>query len=396
MPARTIFVIFLQLGLTAFGGPTAHLAYFHRAFVLQRRWLSEAEYAQLLALCQALPGPTSSQLGMAIGLTQGGLRGALAAWAGFTLPSALLLVWLAYSLHHHLDSLSPWLHGLELAVIAIILHALWSMQKTLCPDTPRRLLMLAAAGATLLLPGVAGQLSILMLAALIGWLYRPDLSDHARSKEHKARGYPTQRQARVSLLLLALSLATLPWLTDLLNSPILHLFDALFRSGALIFGGGHVVLPFLYQHSIALGIDEQTFLSGYGITQLMPGPLFSFAALLGANLPDSTLPYWLNALLALLAIFLPGSLLLIGLLPYWSTACHRSGWQYSLWGINAAVVGLLLATLITPLWPSAVHTSQDIAIVALAAALLLLTRLPLWIILHGCTLASVLLQQALP
>ncbi|MXS19748.1 chromate efflux transporter [Pseudomonas oryzihabitans] len=362
--AWQVFLIFLRLGCTSFGGPIAHLGYFRQAFVARRQWLDEPAYAELVALCQLLPGPTSSQVGMALGLGRTGGWGLLAAWLGFTLPSALLLILFALGLAHYpglADSAA--VHGLKVFAVAVVAQAVWSMGRSLCSDTPRRLLALVVAGLALWLPGSAGQLLGLGLAALIGHLA---LAPTVMPPALRVQSGLSRRLGVVALLLLLLPLLLLPAWSNLA--------EGVYRAGALVFGGGHVVLPLLQAVVVPSGlVSDGQVMAGYGLAQAVPGPLFTFAAYLGALVP-SALPAWLNGLLWTLLIFLPGALVLLAALPFWQTLRQNPGWQRALTGLNAGVVGLLLAALYDPVWTGAIRGLLDVALAALALALLLRTH----------------------
>ncbi len=362
--AWQVFLIFLRLGCTSFGGPIAHLGYFRQAFVMRRRWLDEAAYAELVALCQLLPGPTSSQVGMALGLGRAGGWGLLAAWLGFTLPSALLLILFALGLAH-LPGLadSGVVHGLKVFAVAVVAQAVWSLGRSLCPDTPRRVLALVVAGLALWLPGSVGQLLGLSLAALVG---RLALAPAAAPPTPSLQTGLSRRLGVAALLLFLLPLLLLPvWG---------NLAAGVYRAGALVFGGGHVVLPLLQAVVVPSGlVSDGQVMAGYGLAQAVPGPLFTFAAYLGALAP-AALPAWLNGLLWTLLIFLPGALLLLAALPFWQTLRQHPGWQRLLTGLNAGVVGLLLAALYDPVWTGAMRSLTDVPLAALALALLLRTR----------------------
>lgn len=362
--AWQVFLIFLRLGCTSFGGPIAHLGYFRQAFVTRRQWLDEVAYAELVALCQLLPGPTSSQVGMALGLGRAGGWGLLAAWLGFTLPSALLLIFFALGLAHYpglADSAA--VHGLKVFAVAVVAQAVWSLGRSLCPDTPRRVLALVAAGLALWLPGSAGQLLGLGLAALVG---RLALAPTATPPALVLRTGLSRRLGIVALLLFLLPLLLLPAWSNLA--------EGVYRAGALVFGGGHVVLPLLQAVVVPNGlVSDGQVMAGYGLAQAVPGPLFTFAAYLGALVP-SALPAWLIGLLWTLLIFLPGALVLLAALPFWQTLRQHPGWQRALTGLNAGVVGLLLAALYDPVWTGAIRGLLDVALAALALALLLRTH----------------------
>lgn len=373
-----MFLIFLRLGLTSFGGPVAHLGYFRHEFVTRRHWLSEQSYADLVALCQFLPGPGSSQVGMALGLSRCGYRGALAAWAGFTLPSALALILFALGITRYGDLLPPGvLHGLEVVAVAVVAQALWGMARSLCRGPLRIALMVLTATLVLLVPTALGQIGAIIVAGLVGLLLiRP-----AQLAVHEPL-WPTisPRAGLFWLGLFVTLLIALPLLRSLYPGQGLALVDIFYRSSALVFGGGHVMLPLLQAELVPAGwISDDVFLAGYGATQAMPGPLFTFAAFLGASLngePNG----WLGGLLGLLAIFLPSMLLVFAALPFWERLRRSQRSQAALAGINAAVVGLLLAALYDPLWTSAIQRPADIFLALLALAALTLLRLPPWLV----------------
>ncbi|WP_448679484.1 chromate efflux transporter [Pseudomonas nicosulfuronedens] len=371
----SLFLIFLRLGLTSFGGPVAHLGYFREEFVRRRRWLDESHYADLIALCQFLPGPASSQLGMALGALRAGQWGALVAWAGFTLPSALLMLLVALGLSRHGQWLPTGaLHGLMLVSVAVVAHAVWGMAKSLCPDWQRQGLMLLVTALALRWPGEVVQLLVILGAALIGsaWLQPSVASDPVSTGPSTSR-----RQGSFYLLLFLALLALLPLAAAAWHSLWLAQFDSFYRVGSLVFGGGHVVLPLLQSAVVEPGwVDAQTFLAGYGAAQALPGPLFTFAAFLGAAISEPGGA--LGALLCLVAIFLPSFLLVLGALPFWESLRRQRHLRAALGGVNAAVVGLLLATLIHPIGSESIADLLDIALVALAFLALLSGRLPPW------------------
>lgn len=366
--------IFLKLGLTCFGGPIAHIGYFRDEFVVRRKWIDEHAYADLVGLCQFLPGPASSQVGFSIGLMRAGYLGALAAWTGFTLPSALILVLFAYGA----GALSGpagagLLHGLKLTAVAIVAQAVWGMARNLCPDRARA--SIAAAAALIILFGMTSiaQIGAIVLGGLAGlWLCR---SDAPAPSEHVA--IPVSRT--VGLLTLGAFfalLAGLPALRALTGYSGVALFDAFYRSGALVFGGGHVVLPLLREAFVAPGwLSDDAFLAGYGAAQAVPGPLFTFAAYLGTVVsPD---PHGVaGAALGLVGIFLPGLLVLLGALPFWDSFRKRAGAKAMMRGVNAAVVGVLGAALYDPVWTTTVHTPRDFGIALVGFVLLVAWRAP--------------------
>ncbi len=370
----SILLIFLRLGLTSFGGPVAHLGYFRQEFVSRRGWLSEAAYAELIAIAQFMPGAASSKVGMAIGLSQAGYRGALAAWLGFTLPSALLLMAFALGLAGQGDALaSGALHGLKIVAAAIIAQAVWGMARALCPDMQRRVLMLVAAAVALLVPGAFGQLAIILCAGLAGVVW---LNTKAQTLADPLPIAISRRAGALWLALFGVLLVGLPLLAHVADSPLLSLFEVFYRTGALVFGGGHVMLPLLQAEVVPNGwLGNDLFLAGYGATQAMPGPLFTFAAFLG-----TTIAGVVGGLLCLLAIFAPSFLLLVGVLPFWARLRTRPRLQAALAGVNAGVVGLLLATLYQLVGTSAVGSVLDFALVLLALVALMVGKLPPWLV----------------
>ncbi|CAL8481516.1 chromate efflux transporter [Caballeronia sp. S22] len=366
---------FSRLGLTSFGGPIAHLGYFRREFVERRRWLDDEAYTDLVALCQFLPGPASSQVGFSIGLMRAGWLGGLAAWCGFTLPSVLLLVGFAAVAPDLRSAVGQGLiHGLKLVAVAVVAQAVWDMGRRLCPDRQRAAIALIAIGVLAVLTTVYAQLLVIALGALLGVVFCR--AERARGAHEPHPGVATFRVSRVigwaALALFLVLLLGLPALLTLHNTRSIQMFDAFYRSGALVFGGGHVVLPLLQQRTVATGwIASSDFLAGYGAAQAAPGPLFTFAAFLGWMMSEE--PHrWVGATLATVGIFLPGLLLVIAALPHWQALRSRPATAAMLSGVNAAVVGLLATALYTPVWTSAVLSTVDFA--TSAVCLLLLTR----------------------
>jgi chromate transporter len=376
--------VFLRLGLTSFGGPIAHLGYFREEFVVRRRWLDDAAYTDLVALCQFLPGPASSQVGFSIGLMRAGYAGGLAAWAGFTLPSAVVLVSFAYGAAALSGPIGIGLiHGLKLVAVAIVAQAVVGMARTLCPDPARASIAAAAALAILLSNSSIAQIAVIVAGGLIGlWLCRDDASV---SVSPMIRAIPVSRRAGiVSLAAFGLLLIGLPAAQRLGAGPGVALFGSFYRSGALVFGGGHVVLPLLRDAFVTPGwVSDGTFLAGYAAAQAIPGPLFSFAAFLGAVVQPS--PHGLaGAALGLLAIFLPGMLILVGTLPFWDALRARTGARAAMRGINAAVVGLLAAALYSPVWTSSVKNAEDLGVALVGFVLLRVWRTSaLWVVILG-------------
>lgn len=377
-----MFLIFLRLGLTSFGGPIAHLGYFRQEFVTRRRWLSERSYAELVALCQFLPGPASSQVGIALGLSQAGYRGAAAAWAGFTLPSAIALILFALGLAHYGGALPHGaLHGLKVVAVAVVAQAVWGMARTLCQGVLRVALMLIAAGVVLLQPSAWAQVGVMVVAGVAGLLLlKPENSNEPDALPIAI----SRRTGALWLMLFLLLLVALPLLAVWALNPTLALVDAFYRTGALVFGGGHVVLPLLQAEVVpSQWVSNDVFLAGYGATQAVPGPLFTFAAFLGASMTHAP-SGWLGGVIALLAIFAPSFLLIFGALPFWANLRKSPRTQAALAGVNAAVVGLLLAALYQPVWTSAIFNGYDAALALLALIALMVWKLPPWLVVIGC------------
>jgi chromate transporter len=363
-----VFPPFLRLGLTSFGGPIAHLGYFREEFVMRRRWLDDHAYADLVALCQFLPGPASSQVGIAIGLSRGGYAGALAAWLAFTMPSAILLVLFAYGISWLGDvSSSGWMHGLMVAAVAVVAQAVLGMMRTLTPDKKRATIAALAAIAMLAAPSSFAQVLVILLGAIAGALLLRGEAPH----DHAVLPLKVSRRAGVLMLaVFAILLVGLPLLAIAVPAQSLKMFDAFYRSGSLVFGGGHVVLPLLQAAVVPPGwVGNDAFLAGYGAAQAVPGPLFTFAAYLGAVMKPAP-NGWAGALICLIAIFLPSFLLIIGTLPFWDSLRRRSGARAALQGVNAAVAGLLIAAFYHPIWTVGITSSADFAL-AVGAFLLL-------------------------
>lgn len=374
----TVFLVFLRLGLTSFGGPIAHLAYFREEFVARRQWLSERSYGDLIALCQFLPGPASSQVGIGLGLSRAGFLGAIAAWAGFTLPSAIILVLFAQGLSACGGALpSGLLHGLKIVALAVVAQAVWGMGRTLCTDAPRITIAVFAAYAALIWPHAWGQIGVIFFGAIIGLiLFRTDQNQATESLPVSV----SRKVGVVSLLVFFGLLVGLPLLVQLWPSQALAVVNAFFRAGSLVFGGGHVVLPLLQSATVPNGwVANDTFLAGYGLAQAVPGPLFTFAAFLGASM--SAQPSgWLGATACVIAIFAPSFLLVIGVLPFWEQLRKSLRTQAALSGVNAAVVGLLLAALYNPVWTSAIFIPADFGLALIALVALMFWKVPPWLV----------------
>jgi chromate transporter len=368
-----VFTAFLKLGFVSFGGPIAHLGYFNDEFVTRRKWLSAARYAEIVALCQFLPGPASSQVGMTLGLGRAGIPGAFAAWLGFTLPSAVLMIAFAYGVRafEGIES-AAWVQGLKIAAVAVVAQAIVVMARTLCPDLTRIAFALGSAALAIFVPTTLGQIGALVLGGVFGWRLLKDNS------VREAPGLPDVVSKRLSLGVLTLFfvlLAALP-LAARTGPLFVDLFDAFYRAGALVFGGGHVVLPLLERAVIPAGwIDSETFLAGYGAAQAVPGPLFTFAGYLGTAIAGG----W-GGVLCLVAIFLPSFLLIIGVVPYWNALRSHASARSVLKGVNAAVAGILAAAFIDPIVPGAITNAWDAGIAVVLFALLMFARARSWLI----------------
>jgi chromate transporter len=386
-----VFAAFLKLGLTSFGGPIAHLGYYRDELIVRRQWLDESAFADLVALCQFLPGPASSQVGFSLGVLRGnGLVGGLAAWFGFTMPSALIMFAFALGAAAFTGPVAEgFLHGLKLVAVAVIAQAIWGMSRTLTPDRARAGIALGAIAIVVLFGGSFGQIAAIVLGACAGlWLCRGEtapVSGHLN--------FPVTRRAGVVALgLFAALLLIPPVIVTVSHSQGLALFDAFYRSGALVFGGGHVVLPLLQAQVVTPGwVSNEAFLAGYGLAQAVPGPLFTFAAYLGAVMGPS--PNGIaGAIIALVALLLPGMLLVYGMLPFWDAMRTRPKAQAAMRGTNAAVVGILGAALYNPVWTSAVATPRDFALALAGFLLLTVWKLPPWIVVVLLAGAGILAQ----
>ncbi|NIK68020.1 chromate transporter [Paenibacillus sp. BK720] len=374
-PLFEVLAVSFKLGCTSFGGPTAHLGYFHNEYVKRRRWMDERSYADLVALAQFLPGPASSQVGIGIGILRAGWLGGVAAWIGFTMPSVILLVLFALLMQGFDIGNSGWIHGLKIVAVAIVAQAVLSMGQKLASDRNRATLAILAAAVTLLWQTAVSQILILLAAGGIGYL----LYRQAEGTETSLT-VPVPISRRAGMLCLGLFLALLiglPVVRQLVGGEgLLALFESFYRSGSLVFGGGHVVLPLLEREVVPTGwMSKADFLAGYGATQAVPGPLFTIAAYLGAMISGVK-----GALVATVAIFLPAFLLMAGALPFWSTLRHNAKVQGALAGVNAGVVGILLAALYNPLWVTAVREPQDFVLALLLFGMLVYWKLPPWVV----------------
>lgn len=373
-----VFRVFLRLGLTSFGGPIAHLGYYRTEFVEHRKWLDEKTYADLVALSQFLPGPASTKVGIAVGFFRAGYPGALIAWAGFTLPSAIALVLFAYGVATFGDALGGgWLHGLKVVAVAVVAQAVLGMMRALAPDRERATVAVIAVAIVLAFPTAWGQIGAIILGCIAGLtvLHVNAPVDHI--------SLPLKVGRTTGAVLLAVFLAILfglPLLNAAVPNHSLELFEAFYRAGSLVFGGGHVVLPLLQASVVPPGwVTNDAFLAGYGAAQAVPGPLFTFSAYLGAVMgpqPNG----WLGATLCLIAMFLPSFFLTIGALPFWDELRRRPAAQSALRGINAAVVGLLLAALYNPVWTAGITGPYDFALAAAAFLLLFMWQVPPWLV----------------
>jgi chromate transporter len=382
--AAEVFLAFLKLGLTSFGGPVAHLGYFREEIVERRGWVDDHAYGDLVALSQFLPGPSSSQVGIALGTVRAGVRGGLAAWLGFTLPSAILMILFALGVSWF-DLDAGWLAGLKIVAVAVVARAVWSMGRQLCPDWPRAGFAAAAAAAVLAWPGPLGQVMAIVLGGAAGWLI---LDKGGREAPRALNHGVSRRLAAACLALFTVLLAALPLGAALTANQPLALIDSFYRSGALVFGGGHVILPLLQAEVVPPGwLDRDDFLAGYGAAQALPGPLLTFSAYLGAMI-DPRMAGLPVALLCLVAVFAPSFLLVIGMLPFWEALRRFGAAQAAMAGINAAVVGLLLAALYDPVWTGAIHAPRDFALAAAAYGALAWAKLPPWLVVILCGLAG--------
>lgn len=374
-----------KLGLTSFGGPIAHLGYFHNEYVRKRKWMDERNYADLVALCQFLPGPASSQIGIGIGTIRAGLLGGIMAWIGFTMPSIIAMVLFAFLLKGFDIGSSGWLHGLNVVAVAIVAQAVLSMGQKLASGRVKATIAVISAAAALLSPTAYSQVAIIILSGLFGLvIYRK-----MNVPENPIAPVQISKISSVlCILAFFLLLILLPALRGLFPNQLVALLDSFYRSGSLVFGGGHVVLPLLEREVVPTGwVTAQDFLAGYGATQAVPGPLFTFSAYLGAmalGIP--------GAIIATIGIFLPSFLLVIGILPFWNGLRKNTKVQGALTGINAAVVGVLLAALYNPLWTTAIHTSKDFALASVLFGMLIFWKLPPWVVVIAGALGGVIVN----
>jgi chromate transporter len=385
-----VFLVFLKLGFTAFGGPVAHIAFFREEFVVRKRWMTESDYAEIVALCQFLPGPASSQVGLAIGLSRGGYLGSLAAWLGFTMPSAILLLFLALGYSNYGDVISfGLLTGLKIVTVAVVAQAVWGMSKSICIDNTRITIMLVSAVGLLLFQSVYTPLAVIALAGILGvWLFKPTLD----LSESKLTFSISSFSGALWCVGCILFLFGLPIIQLFVDQPLVDVVSAFFRSGSLVFGGGHVVLPLLEAEMVKTGwVTKDAFLAGYGATQAVPGPLFTFAAFLGGVL-NGPISGVVGALVALFSIFLPSFLLVYSVLPFWKSLRVKPRIRAALAGINASVVGILFAALYQPVFVGGVSATNDFIGVIIAFGALMYWKLPPWlVVIAGGAIGAVLL-----
>ncbi|MEC4200206.1 MULTISPECIES: chromate transporter [Bacillus] len=380
-----ILFVSTRLGLTSFGGPIAHLGYFHAEYVRKRKWMDEKNYADLVALCQFLPGPASSQVGIGIGVMRAGIIGGILAFIGFTLPSVIALVLFAMILQGFDIGTAGWIHGLKIVAVAVVAHAVLGMAQKLTPDKRRKAIALFALVATLLWQTAFTQVGVILLAAFAGYLI---YKEQVETEDSVMRFPVSRRFAAVCLSLFFGLLILLPMLRELTSSSWIAMFDSFYRSGSLVFGGGHVVLPLLEREFVPTGwLSEEAFLAGYGAAQAVPGPLFTFAAYLGAVVSG-----WQGGMLATAAIFLPAFLLILGTLPFWDTLRRNPKVKGALMGVNAAVVGILISAFYHPIWTSSILAPVDFAFAAVLFSLLVYWKLPPWIIVAAGAAGGTLMQ----
>ncbi|MEC1177494.1 chromate transporter [Metasolibacillus meyeri] len=384
---RTLFEIFIvstRLGFTSFGGPIAHLGYFHEEYIRRRKWMDEKSYADLVALAQFLPGPASSQVGIGIGVARGGVLGGIISFLGFTFPSVIALIMFAVILQGASIGEAGWIHGLKLVAVAIVAHAILGMAQNLTPDLQRKIIALCALVGTLLWQTIYAQISIILLSALIGYfIYKKQ----AIQENHASVHFPISKKLGVICLTLFFALLLLlPLLREATSIQWIAMFDRFYRAGSLVFGGGHVVLPLLEREFVATNwVSAEAFLAGYGATQAVPGPLFTFAAYLGAVING-----WKGGFIATVAIFLPAFLLILGTLPFWDSLRHNAKVKGALMGVNAAVVGILIAAFYQPIWTSAIIEASDFVCAAILFSMLAYFKLPPWMIVIAGVLGGTL------
>ncbi|PLR67525.1 chromate efflux transporter [Bacillus sp. UMB0893] len=380
-----ILLVSTKLGLTSFGGPIAHLGYFRDEYVKKRNWLDERSYADLVALCQFLPGPASSQVGISIGIVRGGMVGGFLSWFGFTMPSVIALILFAYFVTGFQAEDAGWINGLKIVAVAVVAQAILGMGKNLTPDRPRISIAVIAAIWALFIPSALGQIAIIVIAGAAGYiLYK----EREVPKAEKLNLSVSLRTGIIAWILFFGLLIVLPLIRQVFPNMWTAMFDTFYRVGSIVFGGGHVVLPMMEREVVPSGwISEEVFLAGYGAVQAVPGPLFTFASYLGASINGVQ-----GAILATAAMFLPSFLLVLAMLPFWNTLREKRSVQASLMGVNAAVVGILLAAFYNPVWTSAIKTTGDFALALTAFAMLVYWKLPPWIVVLGTAVGGILIQ----
>ncbi|CAH2716589.1 putative chromate transport protein [Neobacillus rhizosphaerae] len=380
-----IFWISTKLGLTSFGGPIAHLGYFHNEYVRKRKWLDERSYADLVALCQFLPGPASSQVGIGIGVMRAGVLGGIVAFLGFTLPSVIALMLFAFILKGMNVNSTGWIHGLKIVAVVVVAQAIIGMAQKLTPDLKRKSIALFALVGTLIWHNTYTQVAIILASAIVGYIF---FKQNEIEKDVTITVPLSRRFAFICLIIFFSLLIVLPILREITSYKWIALFDSFYRSGSLVFGGGHVVLPLLEREFVPTGwISKENFLTGYGAAQAVPGPLFTFAAYLGTVING-----WKGGLLATLAIFLPAFLLIMGALPFWDTLRRNPKVNGALLGVNAAVVGILLAAFYSPIWISSILSPIDFAFGSILFSLLVYWKLPPWIVVLSGALGGFLIS----
>ncbi|WP_096190600.1 chromate transporter [Evansella halocellulosilytica] len=368
-----LFLISTRLGLTSFGGPVAHLGYFHNEYIQRRKWMSEKDYADLVALCQFLPGPASSQVGIGIGMMRGGLIGGFISFLGFTFPSVLILIFFAMSVQAFNLGDAGFIHGLKIVAVVVVAHAILGMGKKLAPDKERATIAIGSLVAILMWQTAWAQVSVILLSGIIGYLL---YKNHQEETESHFSFPINKKIGAVSLTIFFALLIFLPFLRDVFPNMWVSMFDSFYRAGSLVFGGGHVVLPMLEREVVPAGwISEDAFLAGYGAAQAVPGPLFTFASYLGAVISG-----WSGALVATVAIFLPAFLLIVGTLPFWNELRKNKHVRGALYGVNAAVVGILIAAFYHPIFTTSIYQPLDFAFASVLFAMLVYWKLPAWII----------------
>ncbi|MBE1556794.1 chromate transporter [Sporosarcina limicola] len=379
-----ILLVSTRLGLTSFGGPTAHLGYFHEEYVRRRKWMDEKSYADLVALAQFLPGPASSQVGIGIGVMRAGVVGGIISFIGFTLPSVVVLILFALLFKGSDIGNAGWIHGLKIVAVAIVAHAILGMAKNLTPDLKRKTIALFALLTTLLWQTAFTQVGVILLAAFLGFhLYK----QHQENEEVSSQFPIAKSVSAICLLLFFGLLFILPVTREVTGLYWVALFDSFYRSGSLVFGGGHVVLPLLEQEFVSTGwISEESFLAGYGAAQAVPGPLFTFATYLGASMKG-----WQGGLIATIAVFLPAFLLILGTLPFWDSLRNNPKIKGAIMGVNAAVVGILISAFYNPIWTSSILAPMDFALVVILFSMLVYWKLPPWIIVISGAVGGTLL-----